>query len=68
MSDWESYRIVTRVHRKVKALVYTQAKSFVVRTPMGPFAAQVTTYNSFGELELFVRSRGWRLEKVNHFS
>jgi len=65
--DWESHRIVTRTGR-FRAFVFTRTHSFVVRVPIGYYAARITTYPSMKKLESFVRSRGWRLEKVRHFS
>lgn len=69
MGDWESYRIVTRVRRNVRALVFEGAGGgFYVREALGPYAAKVTMFSSMEKLESFVRNRCWRLEKVKHFS
>jgi hypothetical protein len=67
--DFESYRIVTRVRREVRALVFTQPSGrFAVREPLGPYAVRVSTVDSMVKLESWIRKRGWRLEKVRHFS
>lgn len=69
MGDWESHRIVTRVTRKFRGLVFTlDSGRLVVKEPLGAYAAKVTTYDSMEKLESMVRNRGWRLEKVRHFS
>jgi len=69
LMDFESHRVVTRVRRRARALVFTQGPSvFVVKEPLGLYAARVTTVYSMTELETWVRKRGWRLEKVSHFS
>jgi len=69
MGDWESYRIVTRVRRRVRGLVFEQAGGgFYVRIPLGPYAAKVSMFDSMKKLESFVRNRAWRLEKVRHFA
>jgi hypothetical protein len=65
--DWESHRILTRTG-KFRALVFSLTRSFVVKEPLGLYAARVTTVYSMTELETWVRKRGWRLEKVSHFS
>jgi len=67
LMDWESHRIVTRAGR-FRALVFTLAYSFVVKEPLGYYAARVTTVYSMAELETWVRQRGWRLKEVRHFS
>ena len=66
--DWESHRIVTRVTRKFRARVFTLTRTIVVRVPLGLYASRDTTFYSMDKLEAWVRARGWRLEKVSHFS
>jgi hypothetical protein len=69
MMDWESHRIVTRVRRAHRALVFTHISGRpVVRRPLGPYASRDTLFDSMEELESWVRQRGWCLEKVKHFS
>lgn len=67
--DFEAYRIVTRVTRKFRARVFTLVGGrIVVREPLGLYAERVTMFDAMAKLESFVRNRGWRLEKVSHFS
>ena len=65
--DWESHRILTR-GGLCRGRVFTLTHSFVVSRPLGYYAAKVTTFYSMEKLEAWIRKRGWRLERVRHFS
>lgn len=66
--DWESHRVVTRKGR-FRALVFSLYRSVHLRIPDSSyFGARVKIFDSMDELEAWVRKRGWRLEKVKHFS
>ena len=66
--DWESHHVVTRTGRH-RATVFTLYRSVHVRIPDGSyFGARVKIFDSMDEVETWVRKRGWRLEKVKHFS
>ena len=51
-----------------RGLVFRLAKSFVLKRPIGPYAAKVRTFESEAKLDAWLRQRRWVLEKVRWFS